>query len=548
MAINFPPISSAKPPYRVLSMDGGGIYGLSTAILLRMLCEKDKKFLSKDEPITLFAGSSAGALIALNLAKSDNPRDVVLNGDLEDFFKNPLVYSNALNPVTAMTSLMGLTAWGGTPDYLVVLEKHFKDLTLGDLKQRVLITSFNYNDPAGKDKDHRHWKPKLYYNFPDNEEDRSLKVVDVAYGASSPAAYRKIMEGATDGGLFAPNPSVNALAKVIEQGRETEMLLKAVNLLVSLNDFHLGLLTLLATEVFDDLIVKDDDKHLEYFIKEYNALKEAFKEEDKQLMTQVVELLRAEAKFFKKGGEFEELSRKDKLKKGFEVLTSTFIPALNVIASILPAVEISEKVQKENQILIKDLTKTFETAREKIIKELNKGDASPGPIEEIVSCYLHQNNFLEKVKPDPIKSLKDLSVLSLGVCSRAPYYFTPDFDLGAMPFNMIPTNFFNGDIYPPIVSIFLDAPSEETNFEMKQLLGNAGYRRLSPPVVKFPTPPVIPALYMARWPILKNWIVALIEAQVQGDHTKVVDAAVNETITWLEEERWRNPGRHPHKH
>ncbi|MCA9649183.1 MAG: patatin-like phospholipase family protein [Myxococcales bacterium] len=59
----------------IISMDGGGIYGLATARMLRKLCERDPAFLAKSDIASYrFAGTSAGALNALLLAKEEDPR------------------------------------------------------------------------------------------------------------------------------------------------------------------------------------------------------------------------------------------------------------------------------------------------------------------------------------------------------------------------------------------------------------------------------------------------------------------------------------------
>jgi patatin-like phospholipase/acyl hydrolase len=52
-------------PYRILSLDGGGIRGVLTASLLERLEEKQPGFLTM---VDLFAGTSTGGILALALA------------------------------------------------------------------------------------------------------------------------------------------------------------------------------------------------------------------------------------------------------------------------------------------------------------------------------------------------------------------------------------------------------------------------------------------------------------------------------------------------
>lgn len=223
-------IGAQEPPYRVLAMDGGGIFGVFTAIMLRKLCDRVPKFLADDQ-VTLFAGTSAGAINALLLAKHEDPRKAIEQRTLEDFFKDDRVYSNRLNPITGALGLIGLTSWSGKADFLAVLEDHFGDMKMKDLKHRVLITAFDLWGARDKSSiGQQRWKPKVFYNFPGDERDRDLYVKDVAYGAASPPTVRPVLNGITDGGFFADDPSVNAIAKIVS-GRPAEESLKHISVL-----------------------------------------------------------------------------------------------------------------------------------------------------------------------------------------------------------------------------------------------------------------------------------------------------------------------------
>jgi len=209
-------------PYRVLAMDGGGIYGVFTAIMLRKLCERESRFLDGDHPVTLFAGTSAGAISALLLAKQEKPRDIIQNRTLENLFKDDRLYGNRLDPVMGILSLFGLTSWSGKADFHSRLTEDFGDMKMKDLKHRVLITAFDLwgtrDTPSSAAQS---WKPKVFYNFPASEPDRDRYVKDVGYGAASPPTLRPVVDGITDGGFFADDPSVNAIAKIMSQMRES---------------------------------------------------------------------------------------------------------------------------------------------------------------------------------------------------------------------------------------------------------------------------------------------------------------------------------------
>lgn len=219
------PINPNKP-IRALSLDGGGIYGLTTAILLRQLCEQDEEFLSKNQ-ISLFSGTSAGAVNALLLAQEESPREAVLNGCLESFWQDQRVYASHINqknyydPMSwtkEYNSNLGIGSWFASEPFRELLSERFGNKTLKDLPNKVMVATFNLYGKKNVE-GHRQWIPKLYYNFPFLEEDNNKSIVDIAYGAGTPPGARDICGGIVDGGLFVPNPAVNTIAKILEQSR-----------------------------------------------------------------------------------------------------------------------------------------------------------------------------------------------------------------------------------------------------------------------------------------------------------------------------------------
>ena len=205
---------SPQQPYRILALDGGGIYGLCTAIMLRKLAERDDDFL-KPENINMFAGTSAGALNSLFLAKQANPREFVLSGGLEAFWDDARIFTNDLNPVAGYLSLFGVTAFLGSEDYMSFLRTHFDDMTLADLKHTVVIDVFDWSGISTHG-DGRHWRAEIFTNFDNDDNHKKRKVVDVGYAAGSPPGLRAIRDGFGDGGMFAPNPSLNGLSRAVK--------------------------------------------------------------------------------------------------------------------------------------------------------------------------------------------------------------------------------------------------------------------------------------------------------------------------------------------
>ena len=190
--------------YRVLSIDGGGIRGLVTTILLQRIISTPgcKRFL---EDIDLVAGTSSGGLIALGIAHQIDLKD------LRYLFmeSGPKIFDDSwLDDLVDLGKLRGA-------DYSITplrreLQKLFGSTTLGQLKKRVLITSFDLDNEDSK---HRSWKPKLFHNFSGRGNDRSTLAYKVGLYTSAAPTYFPSVDGYIDGGVYASNPSMCALAQ-----------------------------------------------------------------------------------------------------------------------------------------------------------------------------------------------------------------------------------------------------------------------------------------------------------------------------------------------
>ncbi len=356
--------------WRVLTLDGGGIYGLFSVLMLKQLCLADERFLRHDDA-TLFAGTSAGALSALALARAENPRDVILSGQLERLFCDARLYGHSLS-LTALTSLYGLTSWTGRKDSQDLLQSYFGDITLGDLHHNVMITTFDmYGDPRAKD---QKWKPRMFYNFPETEANRNLLVRQIAYGATSPVQWRHVYDGITDGGISMDNPAMPAITKVLRYEREWD-------------------------------------------------------------------------------------------------------PVQNRRA-----------------------------------------------LDQEIADNLH-NYF----------PLKRMRLLSLGVGNKVPFYFKPDFDLGYLTFNLVPTNIQEKFYYPPLIYMMLSPQVETTNYQAQVLLGDS-FHRLDPHVIGSPVPPILAAMYLCRFTMARKFIAERIK---QAIYTEDAQQDLRSAQNWLQKYWWR---------
>ncbi|HVJ17815.1 MAG TPA: patatin-like phospholipase family protein [Polyangiaceae bacterium] len=212
-------------PYNVLCLDGGGIKGVITAVLLQRLVQNagGQGFL---EHVHFVAGTSTGGLIALAIAAGKSVAEIrALYGT-----KGPEIFADSLlDDVKDVGKLLGA-------DYsLTNLEKILKGIlgeatTLGDLKKRVLLTTFDL-DNESKVASERRWKPKLFHNFPGTDSDAAAAAYKVGLYTCAAPTYFPTADGYIDGGVFAPNPSMCALAQTQDRRTGVHVPLADVRLL-----------------------------------------------------------------------------------------------------------------------------------------------------------------------------------------------------------------------------------------------------------------------------------------------------------------------------
>jgi patatin-like phospholipase/acyl hydrolase len=192
--------------YRVLSIDGGGIRGLVTTIMLQRITAVPglENLL---ETIDLTAGTSTGGLLSIGISAG---LDLAKIRDIYEK-KGPVIFDDSW-----LDNVVDLGKLRGADFSLKPLRRELKNilgtLTLGQLNKKVLITAFDL-DNEDPDPQKRTWKPKLFHNFPGPGNDQSSLAADVALYTSAAPTYFPSADGYIDGGVFALNPSVCALAQ-----------------------------------------------------------------------------------------------------------------------------------------------------------------------------------------------------------------------------------------------------------------------------------------------------------------------------------------------
>lgn len=208
--------------FRILSVDGGGMRGIIPVRLMQRLAAVPEL---KDwyKRARLYAGTSTGGLIALGLT-----RGVSLTR-LFNLYKNKgakIFDDSWLDNLRDLGQVIGAQYDNAQLELelkMLVGETSLKNLS-PDKLTRVLITTFDLDqadavslkndEPPGSTKSKPHkWKPKIFHNFPGNDTDGRLPAYKAGLYTSAAPSYFPVVEGYIDGGVFANNPSMCALAQ-----------------------------------------------------------------------------------------------------------------------------------------------------------------------------------------------------------------------------------------------------------------------------------------------------------------------------------------------
>ena len=190
-------VSQQPPDFHILALSGGGFRGLYTATVLRHIEE------SLGAPLAnrfdLICGTSAGGLLALGLAAEIPAADLqaMFERDGKRIFRSRSWLRCLLRGwIVAKHSSNGLRS---------VLEERFAELTIGDLKHRVLIPAVNYSSGKGQFFKTPH--------APAFEMDHRRRLVDVGLATTAAPTYFPLHrigdEGVfADGGLVGNSPGL----------------------------------------------------------------------------------------------------------------------------------------------------------------------------------------------------------------------------------------------------------------------------------------------------------------------------------------------------
>ena len=213
-------------PYRILSLDGGGMRGVLSAKILEIFEDLIKQPLH--EYFDLIAGTSTGSILAAGIAKKKNSKQLV------DLYVDN---GNRIFPYTGLWGYLNLKRrWKlirnsgfSAPKFSHkgikrVLQEQFGNTTLSQINNdslpKLIITSYDTNSRS----------PLIFKSWNNGRFPDIFLWETCVCSASAPTffpAYRivdsnKITYSAIDGGVGANNPAACAIAEAIRLGQKVE--------------------------------------------------------------------------------------------------------------------------------------------------------------------------------------------------------------------------------------------------------------------------------------------------------------------------------------
>ncbi len=220
-------------PYRVLSLDGGGMRGLYTASVLKSLSERFCKSSKKDigKGFDLIVGTSTGGILATGLV-AGIPIDEIMeiySTTGRDIFTDPKPNnSNILKKYWWIFKAWFKPANSNIPLHKA-LNRIFKNETIGDVYMRRKI---GFCIQALKLVD---CSPRVFKtpHNPEKNADNERKLVDVCLATSAAPiifpivsipepSVKKTQEHFIDGGLWANNPTLIGLIEALELSKKDQ--------------------------------------------------------------------------------------------------------------------------------------------------------------------------------------------------------------------------------------------------------------------------------------------------------------------------------------
>eukprot|EP01031_Cornospumella_fuschlensis_P026826 gene26826-32413_t len=199
-----------RRPYRILCLDGGGIRGVLTTVLMKRIVMHHPKLLDE---VDFICGTSAGGLLSLLLSAGYQP------AECHDIYKFAAPHIFGHNPWRVINPLRAKYSDKAKQE---LMQHYFGERCIGHLKKTCAVVAFRLD--GRKSSTHSFfnkegWRPSVFSNMPRAEglvePDLDLKVWDAAMRTSAAPTFFPVFNGYTDGGIVANNPSIVAVSKAM---------------------------------------------------------------------------------------------------------------------------------------------------------------------------------------------------------------------------------------------------------------------------------------------------------------------------------------------
>ena len=194
--------------FKILTIDGGGIKGLYSALIVQHL---EEQYGPISEYFDMICGTSTGGLIAMALS-AKKPSSEIVKFYVE---KGPKIFTRNCTISRFYRAIRQILLWGkySNKQLKKALEEMFGELTLGQAHTLLCIPSFNLTKGM----------PRVF-KFPHKEGkfhmDKNIRMVDAALATSAAPTFfpiAKIEDGLyIDGGVWCNNPTIAGMLEALD--------------------------------------------------------------------------------------------------------------------------------------------------------------------------------------------------------------------------------------------------------------------------------------------------------------------------------------------
>ncbi len=212
----------------ILSFDGGGVRVVLQYMILKRIIKEFPDLLNE---VTIFAGTSAGSILASALAANIENLDSLISKE-----NMQLIFESSTRK--RFSSIYGLTRSKYSNEKLKgLLEKYFQDIAPSTLTKGLYIPTFRVdgkNSTRREEHDHgqhclkpkwlnprvKRWHSVYHHNLTSTAIDQ--KLVESILESTAAPYYFPIHNGCIDGGICNNNPSLSVVTKLLSLGRESK--------------------------------------------------------------------------------------------------------------------------------------------------------------------------------------------------------------------------------------------------------------------------------------------------------------------------------------